>query len=237
MTTISGTAVPSPAGTTLQNLIDRTQQTLADTTAATWSETALGQWLNDAMRDYSIHFPRQRTATIATVVGDRTYDLPADVVGVISVEYPTDADPPVYLERKSYTEAGFWSDDGFYDVVRRGDDQNAAELWISKKPAAGETITVEYLAAHDHGLTVSEYVTVPDEHHHVLVAYAVWQSALNLQMAEQQSPTSNSSLLMSQHAQNANVLRRQYVELLARIAQAHSGSDGGFVSWDREWVY
>lgn len=236
MTTISGTAVGSPSGITLQNLVDRAQNVLADSTASVWSEAALKEWLNDAIRDYSIHFKRQRTATITTVADDRAYDLPSDFVAVLSVEYPTGESVPEYLVKRPFTHGDFWDNPGYFDIVARGDDQNDSELWISEKPANGETITVEYEAWHDWELTASSYVTVPAVHHHVLIAYVVWQSSLNLQMAEQQNPTSNSSLLMSQHAQNANMLRRQYLEALAKAGKAQSGQ-GGVVSWGQSFVY
>lgn len=236
MTTISGTAVGSPSGVTLQNLVDRAQSVLSDAAAAVWSEAVLKEWLNDAVRDYSVHFKRQRTATITTIADDRAYDLPSDFVAVISVEYPTGESVPEYLVKRPFTHGDFWGNSGYFDIVRRGDAQNDSEIWISEKPSNGQTITVEYEAWHDWALTASSYVTVPAVHHHVLIAYAVWQSSLNLQMAEQQSPTSNSSLLMSQHAQNSNLLRRQYLEALARAGKAESGQ-GGVVSWNLESIY
>lgn len=236
MTTISGTAVGSPSGTTLQNLVDQLQSVLSDSAAAVWSEATLRGWLNDAIRDYSIHFRRQRTTTITTAANDREYDLPSDFVAVLSVEYPAGEAVPVYLQKRPFTSADFWDNSGYFDIVGRGDDQNASEVWISEKPAADQSIVVEYEAWHDWNLSASSYVTVPAVHHHILIAYGTWQASLNLQMAEQQSPTSNSSLLMSQFAQNSNMLRRQYLEALARAGKAQSGQ-GGVVDWGQSFIY
>lgn len=236
MTTISGTPLGTPTGTTLQNLIDRTQELLDDAAAATWSETALGQWLNDAIRDYSLHHHRQTATTITTSAADHKYDLPANFIDPIAVEYPTGEDPPKYLQQRPFTHPHFWGQDGYFDIIHRHEDQDYSEIWISQSPAAAETITIEYNAHHDFALSVSGYITVPAQHHHILIAYALWQSSLNLQLAEQQSPTSNSSLLMAQHAANSDRLRRAYIEALARSLRAEEGR-GGIVSWDQENIY
>lgn len=222
--------------TTLQNLIDRLQNSLDDSAAGVWTEARLAEWLNDAIRDYSIHFKRLRTTTISTTANDRTYDLPADFSAVVSVEFPAGETVPVYLKQRPFTHREFFSSTGYFDIVGRGDDTNVSEIWISEAPAASQSIVIEYEAWHDFVLATSGTVTVPAEHHHILIAYGLWQASLMLQMNEQQAPTSNSSLLMSQLGQNANVLRRQYLEALARAGKADAGR-GGVVSWDLSYVY
>ena len=215
--TISGTAVSPPGSIAMSDLIDEVQNDLNDAGAAVWSETLLLQWLNDAIRDYSLEFPRRRTGTITAVASTHKYNLPADHLETISVEYPTAEDPPAYLILKAYTDDGFWNNDDYFDVVLNHDQETDDELWISDSPAGGETITVEYTAYHPHNLTSGEYTTVPSEHHHILRTYVLARATEWLQMAEQANPTSNSSLLMSMLAQNAEALRT----LLERRKRRH----------------
>ena len=79
--------------TTLQNIIDACEADLGDSGNATWSAADITQWCRDAIADYSVHFPRVLTDTITTSDDDRTYDLNADFLDPISVEYPTGEDP------------------------------------------------------------------------------------------------------------------------------------------------
>jgi hypothetical protein len=51
-----------------------------DDSAAIWGTTEIARYLNEAIRDYSQHFPRQMTTTISVVAGTRSYDLPADIL-------------------------------------------------------------------------------------------------------------------------------------------------------------
>ena len=49
---------PSPGAGTVQILVDELAIELDDPTNATWSEAEIVQFLNDAIRDYSVHFPQ-----------------------------------------------------------------------------------------------------------------------------------------------------------------------------------
>ena len=209
--------------TTLAQLADRAQNAISDAGATTWSQSIVEEWSVEAVRDYSQFFPRRVTDTIATLVDDREYDLPADFRRMLSVEYPTDQDPPEYLRRRSFMDPDFWEVDGYYDVVKHGDVAGVDELWISEKPAAGETITIIYHADHDLSLASGDSITVPARHEHILVEFVIWRAWTELLGAEQQSPTSNSSLLMSQLAVNADRAKRSYVQALARARIAASG--------------
>ncbi len=57
----------------------------------------------------------------------------------------------------------------------------------------------------------------------------MWQALHQLLVTEEASPTSNSSLLMSQHAVNVDRARRAYVDSLAKALYATSKSS--LVSW------
>ena len=218
--------------TTLQQLIDQILGDLADTAAATFNENEIEQWTRDAIADYSHHFNKTVTDTISTSLNDRTYDLPALFMDMITVEYPTGEDPPEYLKRRSHQHESFWIEDGYYDVVKRDDDSDVDEIWISEKPAAAETITVTFTASHDNSIGTGTAVTVPVRHHHVLRNYVFWQATLQLAAAEEAAPTSNSSLLMSQLAQNSDRARRAYLDALAKALFAEARARQ--VSWNNK---
>jgi len=209
--------------TTLVALADHIQIQLDDAGGATWAQSVVEQLLNDAIRDYSNHFPRAITATINTTLNDRTYDLPANFREIVTVEYPTAQDPPEYLSRLSFKHRDFYQSDSWYDIIRREDVGDVDEIWMSKKPAAAETITITYLASHDYALASGGTITVPDIHHNILISFVLWKATQILQSNEQQGPTSNSSLLMSQLANNADRLKRAYA---TAIAQALAGQEG-----------
>lgn len=218
--------------TTLQQLIDATQGDLGDQAEATWHSEDIEQWLRDAIGDYSLHFPRILTQTIACSANDRTYDLPAGFMQVLTVEYPAGQDPPEYLARRPHDHPHFWRVAGYFDIIRRGDDTDVDEIWISQKPSAGESIDVIYQGQHlmdTTNLTNTDSLTVPERHHSLLRRFATWQAAERLKAAEQATPTSNSSLLMSQLAINADRARRAYVDALAKAIFAESES--ATVSW------
>ena len=209
--------------TTLATLADSIQDILSDAAAAKWTQTVIEAWVNQGIQDYTEHFTRKKSATISTTADDRTYDLPSDFRDIITVEYPTASDPPEYLAQLTYKHPDFWNSTDYYNIIKLEDDNDTAELWISKKPAAAETITVWYEANHDYALASGDTVTVPAAHHPILVAYVTWIASQNLQHAEQQSPTSNSSLLMSQFASNSDRLRRAHVEILAKALRSEEG--------------
>ena len=217
---------------TLTQLIDQCEADLSDSGNATWLAADIERWLRDGIADYSAHFPRTITVEVSCNLNDREYDLPADFQDVISVEYPKSEDPPQFLQRRPHTHPDFWSADGYFDIVYRADDADVNELWISPKPTAAETIDVIYLAHHDFTSVVATATTVPDEHHHMLRKYVMWQALVQIKIIEEASPTSNSSLLMSQYAINVDRARRAYVDSLAKTLFANSKS--AFVSWSAQ---
>ena len=229
--------------TTLANLADRAQNAISDASGTTWSQAVVEEWCVEGIRDYNQHFPRTVKTTIATSADDRDYDLPADFRAMLSVEYPAGEDPPRYLARRSRLGGAFWNRSGYYDVITREDTGEGppaggwAELFIGEKPADSETITIEYLADHDLSLSSGDTITIPERHEHIVVDFVVWRAWLELLGAEQQNPTSNSSLMMSQLASNTDRAKRAYVESLARALRAREGRSARVTwlldKWDR----
>ncbi len=208
------------------NIIDRCETSLNDETNATYKASQIAEWVNDAIRDYSQHFPRIKTQTINCADDDQDYDLPADFMGIISVEYPTGEDPKEYLSRLGYAHGDWSNGDKWYDILPRMDDENVSELFVSATPATGESIEVQYHAHHaliSNTDDVEGDCSLPPKHQHIITKYVNWQGTQFLMMAEQKNPTSNSSLLMAQLSQNSRRLEAAYH---TAVKQALYAADG-----------
>jgi hypothetical protein len=230
MTTISGTLLSAPGTTLLSQLADDIQaHHLNDTAETYFTQAQVEHWLKDAIRDYSNHFPQQLTNTITTALNDRAYDLPAGFIDPISVQYDQGQDNPEYLTRHPHND-DFWSINGRYDIIPRP-STDSHEIWISTKPAADESLIIEYTAPHDHDLTSSDPITVPAAHHHILALYASWQATALLQQNEEQNPSSTSSLLMSLLAQNAQQKQKAYQAAIRELKKT-AVSPPGRLRWN-----
>jgi len=213
--------------TTLRKLINLCEADLSDTANATWTAVDIEQWIRDGISDYSSHFPQVSSQTIAAAAAYQ-YDLATDFIDVISVEYPQSQVPPEFLERKSRFDYDFYGRSGYYDILQL-DSASAPQLITSEKLGAGSNIFVYYRASHDSSILIGAALTVPDPHIPIIRNYIIWRAAVQLKANEESSPTSNSSLLMSQYAVNVDRARRAYVDSLAKAVFAHSRS--GRVSW------
>ena len=193
---------------------------------STWDNAFIGYWINMAITDYSKHFPLLKVQTINCADDDKDYDLATDLISVVSVEYPAGEDPKVFLSRLPVTHPDFREGDSWYDIIEHGDDTDPNELLISAAPSTGEDIYVTYHGHHAlmaNPASPSGNCTVPVYHHNLLTLYVHWQNALALTNNEQQSPTSNSSLLMAQLAQNARRCENAYHVALQQAIYADQG--------------
>jgi hypothetical protein len=231
MSTGSGTgerAAP-PYAVTAGELVALARAALDDGAAATWSDAELLGFLGEAAREYSQHLPRVSEARLAAVAGQRRYALPHDATAVVGVEYPSDAEPPAYLYRRRYKSPRF-GDGRHYDVLPSHDLTAPPVLLLSFEPEAGQTITARYKRPHESDLAADDYLTVPVDHHHVLLQYVLFAAARQLQAREQAGPTNNSSLLMGQLAANTRRLELAYLNALNRILSQRLG-EGEIVGW------
>ena len=180
----------------------------------------------------SIHFPRKLNTTFNCSDDDKTYDLPANFIDVISVEYPTGEDPPEYLVQKNYQ--AWMSDDisGFYDIVRRQDASDVSELWISEKPATGESIAVYYLGEHDSLDDDSDTCTVLDRHLELIVLFVRYASFQELASTESADPDPT-SLGMGTLELNAFRARREYRTMRDQFLLAESESKSAIWTMDK----
>lgn len=208
--------------TTLTELTSRALNAVGDGGGDTWSSAQVDEWLREAIADYGQYFPRQHQVALPTTAGVHAYALPEGLQAILLVEYPAGRIPPQYLTQRSRTRRRFWNRSGYYDWHATGPSATP-ELVLSEAPLAGETIVVAYLGPHDTALQGEDTLTLPDGHLPILILYAImmaWQERL---AQEQQAPTSNSTLLLSQYASNADRARRNYVQALARARIAAAG--------------
>lgn len=208
--------------TTLTELTTRALNAMGDGGGDTWSSAQVEEWLREAIADYGQYFPRQHQVELPATPGVHAYPLPEGLQAILLVEYPSGRIPPQYLTQRSRTHRRFWNRAGYYDWYATGAGCGP-ELVLSESPLAGETITVTYLGPHDAALEGDDPLTVPAGHEPVLILYAImmaWQERL---AQEQQEPASNSTLLLSQFASNADRARRNYVQALSRARIAAAG--------------
>jgi hypothetical protein len=137
------------------------------------------------------------------------YRMAEDFRETISVEYPVNQFPPVYLKRKNRFDPSFYLEEGYYDIDRDHTGGTHWTCYVSGGIAVGAHIYMQYLANHDTAMAddSSTTITVPDEYTHILVMYVIakaYRERLSLYM---QDPTAYSQLItqmteMVEHAEN-----------------------------------
>lgn len=199
-----------------------------DAAPLTWSELQLNQWIVDAVADYSIHFPRTLTATIAAVDDQHEYSLSAytGLQTVLKVEYPTDEDPPEYLERHDEVDALHFYNGDYYDLW--GDPP--ATLVIGPSPSAGESIEITYAADHDFPDDDADTITLPDRHLELIVLFVRWAAAQEREASEASDPDPT-TILLTMLSQATARAERAYKARLDEYKK-QSGQPTRFVRWD-----
>lgn len=228
----TGTQAGPPYAVTAGDVVGRIRAALDDAAGATWSDAELLGFLNEAVGEYSQHLPRVGEVTLAAVAGARRFALPWDVAAVLSVECPAGQEPPVYLSRRRRQSPAFYAG-RHYDALLPRDLTGPPALLLSFAPEAGAALAVRFLRPHDSELAAASYLTVPAEHHHVLLQYVLFAAARQLQAREQAAPTNSSNLLMGQLASNARRLELAYLNALNRILYQRLG-EGEMVGWSDE---
>lgn len=211
--------------TTLNALAVRVLQRLNDTGESTWTETEVEGYAKDGLRDLSIRFPRVIEEEVTCTTGTEFYDLTAWALDVLSVRYPKANDPPEYLVRASRYDSDFWTRADAFDVEHNQDATQAVTL-ILPNVTTGNKADVRVTAIHDTTIATGDDITLPEQYEDVLIRYCVWQCWQRLATEEMVTPTSGSSLVMSQLASNAGRARRDYDRSLqfAMVDQAPSNA-------------
>jgi hypothetical protein len=223
---------------TLSEIADRAQNVLADSAAGTWPQATVEEWIKDAIKEYSASFPRQLGDTISTTADTHSYSLPSDFLEMVLVEYPTDEDPPEYLNRLNRRDPRFWASDDFYDLEHKRDALTDGKIWISDDPDGTETITLTYLGHHDYSLASNDSITIPAEHEHLLILWVVWRAHQEREADELQNPDTTIRML-HQMKLATEAAERAYYKALNEAKGARS--DGGWtVPWkidDHDRIY
>jgi hypothetical protein len=126
--------------TTWGELLADIRSDLKDTASTKrWSDEALYLWAKDAMRDYSLYFPRVISRLELTADGG-SYALPVDLVKDVTVECPKDR----YLERRLERPGARY--------FRTGEPTEyylaGGRLFPNSSPQDGERIYLTYEAMH-----------------------------------------------------------------------------------------
>jgi hypothetical protein len=210
--------------TTRSDLRNLCRRRLGDTASPYhWSDLQINQWINDAIAEYSIHFPRQLKTTLTCSAAVTAYDLPAGFLAPTSVEYPVGEDPPRYLYRLAITEPNFWAQLDCYDILLPEDQSDLPQILLSAEPAAGEQITIHYLAEHPSLDDDADITTVPDRRLELIVLFVRWAAYQELASSESADPDPT-NLAMGTLELNAYRARREYRKLLADWKAAGSKS-------------
>jgi hypothetical protein len=200
---------------------------LGDTNALdyTFTQQQINGWINLALADLSIHFPRIIQYDITTVDSQQNYELPAGLIGVISVEYPQGEDPPIFLLRRSYTHPAFYMQDGYYDLLIRQDQDTSypPELIISARPIDDETIRVEYKGPHTALSDPGDECTLLDRHVNLIPLFVRWKAHQELSTSEGRDPDAILHI-MSDVEINATRAEAAYRSSLQEALKAESES-------------
>jgi len=219
--------------TTLTQLITECRNTIGDTSGSpVISDTQLTYWINHGIADLSQYFPKRLVYAISTTANDRQYDLETDFLGVISVEYPTGDDPPSYLKRRDHKHPDFWEEDGYYDILlpHDADASNPPQIYISQKPTTGQTITINYMAAHSVLSSGSDSTSLPDRYSHLLTLYVRWRVWQELSATEGMNPDPIKLLSATQEV-NSTRAERIYRKALDEAVRQAQVSESLSASW------
>lgn len=229
-----GTPAAVPSSVLAGDLItDAIRPALDDAGSAHFTDAELLSFLNEGIREYSQHLPRIDETTIVAVAQTSDYALPADCTAVLSVEYPLNQWPRTWLTYTRHARADFSIARDAYDYTQPNDADTTPTLILSFRPTAGEMLLVTYQRPHDHALTAADNITVPSEHHHVLIQYVMFAAARQLQAKEEANPSSPNSLLMSQYATNTRRYELIWLNGIQRILYQRRGKSAR-IAWEMD---
>lgn len=201
-------------------------------TPYTFSDEQINQWINDAIADYSMHFPLTKTQTISCTANIRNYDLATDFIFALKVEFPVGEDPPQYLYFREKTHPEFWQVNGYYFEEKEIGDNDLDIIYISQKPTAAQSIKVTYHSRHaflDNDDT--DEVTVPEEHLELMILFVRWASYQELAATESASPDPTTTMSSSLEL-NANWAEIAYHKMLS--TDKESASTSAIIQWEMD---
>lgn len=199
-----------------------------------FSDDQLTDYINRAIEDLSQHFPRRITYTFSTTAGQHEYDLPLASLSVLSLEFPVNQTPPVFLERRSYLDPDFFLSDSCYDFIPTSDSTstNPPRVILSINPSG--VISAEAELSSDHGVltTGSDTTTVLNRHIHLIGLFVRWKCLQELSSSEAMDPDPLHMLSMTQEL-NAKRAEAAYRDALNAAKDAYGESTRSPWSMDK----
>jgi hypothetical protein len=225
---------------------------IGDPSNTVFSVAQVEEWINESVDQLSMYFPRRITEEISTSLNVRKYPLSTDVgiinqvVSVLTVEYPADEDPPIYLKYREYTHPKFWIESGYYSFVKRFDafapDEAPAEgygyppeIWISQNPQSGQTIRLECYVEHDTLEEDGDLLTILPRYEHLIHLFVRWKAWSELATSEGMDPDPVEALTATMEI-NVGKAERSYLDALKQAQQSESDTGQAHLfmdKWDR----
>lgn len=221
------------------DLLAQVRLYLADETV--WPDDTIYGYMVDAVRFYSVEFPRRSYRTLDLTTGTQAYDLWGDLREVLKVEYPAGESPPEYLDRVPLGSPALGNGEDVYAVtgaVFASLDVNT-EIVFGPTVATGEDAVIHYLGLHriDLSKLTDAEITVPEEHLEALHALIDFRAHWQLESAEAVD-IGTSSIELSQLGENARRAWNRYKEITARLQELHVVSAPAGMAWlGRDRIY
>ena len=124
---------------------------------------------------------------------------------------------------------------GDNDFIHCDDGSDVDELWISEKPATGESIEVQYLGTHDNLDDDTDVTTVPDRHLDLIVLSVRKTTYHELARSESADPdpTSLQSGTLELNAFRADRDYRKKLEMFLAAESESTVTPWGMDQYDR----
>jgi len=196
--------------TTRLDLRDLCRRRLSDTTGTVyWSDEKVNQWINDAIADYSNHFPYETGYELSLTAAVHKYALTSLVKprSILAVEYPVSQDPLKYLTWRDINDSRGFFDGDYYYVV------GVPPTHIILGPGSWATAAkaqITYLADHVYPADDATVTTVPDLHLELITLFVVTCAMQDVLSVQSQNPAQN-SFTIGTLALNMNRASREYM--------------------------
>jgi hypothetical protein len=202
-----------------------------------WSSNTIDVWIGDAIRAYSLEFPRSLRTTLNMTTGVQAYELLGDILAVVSVQYPAGAYPLEYCWLVGDSSKLFASGGPFYALRGVADDEPGNADYVNTvivfaaAVSDGEQAIVSYRGLHRIPAAGADddYITVPDAHLEALAAFVEFRSMWDLQ-TRQAYAEDDVTVILAQLGENARRAWNRYKELTGRY-QGITPVPSGRVSW------
>jgi hypothetical protein len=224
--------------TTLKDLRDSIRLTLTGSTP--WPDATLDAWIRDAIRFYSLEFPRTWRKTQAMTTGTQAYAFPGGhgFMHVITVEYPSGETPQQFLAQVDEESEAFASGGDYYalrgvadSISDQKDDTAAGYILFAPTVTTTESAIITYAGAHPLPTTADDdaQITVPVHHWEALYAFVDFRAHWELETDEALN-ISTVSIVLAQLGQEARRAWNRYKETIDRI-RSLTGTPSKLANW------